>query len=234
MSPPGSPGPGYRVEAPDLLSRPGIERGQEPSYPVFAARRPDDDLVLHDERSQRQAVARLGTRQRNIPDETSALRVDGHEMAVDRPHEQRVAENREAAVHAAAAQPRQRRRLMRVHPEDPPGRRVDRDDVVGRLDGVHDAVHDEGSRFELLQRASLEDPPGLEIADVLRGDLRERAVPMTRVASRVGQPVVRFCSGAQQTIVRHLRVHRRTQQDHYRQNALHHGLLALVPLSVTR
>ena len=83
------------------------------SYPVFTARRPDDDLVLHDQGSQRQAVTGLWPRQRNIPDETSAFRVDGHEMAIDRPHEQRVVENRQPAVDAAAAQPRQLRRLMR-------------------------------------------------------------------------------------------------------------------------
>src|SRR4029453_12111347 len=93
---------------------------------------------------------------------------------------------------------------------------------------------DKGRRLELLGRASLEDPLQLEIPDVLRRDLRQRAVTMACVSPGVRQPVMRFGTGAQQPIEGHLRVHACTQEDYQHQNAFHHGLLAPVPLSVTR
>ena len=173
-------GPRDRVEAPGLGARRGVERGDEPADAVFAARRPDDDLVLDDERRERERIAERRIDDGLVPDRPAAFRVERDQMAVDRAHEQRVAENRHAAVHAAAADARQRRNGGGVDPEHPSRAGVERHDVVRREDGVHHAVDDERRGLELLvgfgRRPRLKDPLQLQVPDVGRRDLRERAV----------------------------------------------------------
>ena len=73
-------------------------------------------------------------------------------------HEQRVAEDREAAIHGAAAGLGIRRGLVLVEPEDAAGAGIEGDHVVGRLGQIHDAVDHQRRGLELLQALGLEDP----------------------------------------------------------------------------
>ena len=57
------------------------------------------------------------------------------QVRVDRAHVERVAEDRQAAAHAAAARARLERRLVFERPERPAGDGVERDDLVDALDG---------------------------------------------------------------------------------------------------
>ena len=65
-------------------------------------------------------------------------------MAMSRPsivaHEQRVAENREPAIHDSTAKPCRGRCLIGVVPEDPACSRIQRQHVVWRLCEVHPAI----------------------------------------------------------------------------------------------
>ena len=198
----------HGVEPPDLFSALRVERGDETADPVLAAGRADDDLVVDDERRNGQRVAELRFRQRDVPDRLADLRVDRDEMPVDRTHEQRIAEDRQTAIDAPTAHSRERRQARRVHPEHAPRRGVERDDVVRRKHGVHDAVDDEGGRLEFLCRlggtACLEDPLQLEVPDVPWGDLGEQTVAVAGKIPRVGQPVLRLAIRAQDAIEGHL------------------------------
>ena len=206
---PGLARPGNRVEAPDFLAGRGIERGDETADAVFAARRPDDHLVLDDERRQRERVTRLRLGDRLVPDRLAGLGIDRDQMAVDRSHEQRVAEDREPAVDAAAADARQRRDPRRVDPEHASGGGIERHDVVRRQHRVHDAVDDERRRFEFLvglgRPARLEHPLQLQVLHVRRRDLRERAVAVAGQVPGVRQPVLRFLIGAENAVEGDLR-----------------------------
>ena len=113
-----------------------------------------------------------------------------------------VLSNRQPAVDAAAAQPRQLRRLMQI-----PRRSVRLPHRSRRCLGGC-TVHITPSMTRgVASNFSSERAWKTHLSSRSRtfwGDLRERAVTMARLF-RVGQPVVRFGTGAQQAIVGHLR-----------------------------
>ena len=152
--------------------------------------------------ADRVAVRDLGDL--DVPERAAGLRVDRDEVRVERAHEQRVAEDREAAVVGAAADLDVRRDGVLVDPEDAAGLRVERDHVVRPLREVHDAVDDERRRLPRSEHLVLENPLQLEVLDVGRRDLRQRAVALAGVVAGVGQPVLRLVRGAQKPVRRHL------------------------------
>ena len=122
------------------------------------------------------------------------------EVRVERAHEQRVAEDRDAAVVGAAADARVGRRRVAVLPEHPAGPRVDGHDVVGPLGDVHDPVDDDRVRLPGAEDLVLQHPLRLEVRHVGRRDLRERAVALAGVRAVVGQPVLRLGRGLEDAI----------------------------------
>ena len=191
--------------------------GDEAADAELAAGDADDDLVLDDQRSMRDGVALLGLGDVSVPQRLAVLGVDGNQTRVDGAHEERVAGDRDSAIHAPAAEPCKRRRCVVVGPEHPPGRGVERDDVVGRLDCVHHAVDDQGRRLEFFERARLEDPLELQIPDVVLRDLGEGAVALAEHRAGMRQPVVRLAGGVEETLPGHLRVERSDEREHDRQ-----------------
>src|SRR5207249_36134 len=131
-----------------------------------------------------------------------------------------VTENRQAPIHTSAAWPRGLLRSMGERPEDAACRGVQRDDVVRSLDGVHDAVDDNGRRFELFEGACLVDPLHFEVLHILRSDLRQRAITLAVVISGIGEPVLGFLAGVNDPLVRHLRLKRErsANNEHDEQN----------------
>ena len=94
----------------------------------------------------------------------AGLRVDRDQVRVDRAHEQRVAENREAAVDAAAARPRLERRACIRGPERPAGAASSATtSYAGGLHRVQHAVDDQRRRLEFLERLRLPHPLQLEV-----------------------------------------------------------------------
>src|SRR5258708_1122221 len=90
----------------------------------------DDDLVLDDERRMCDGVALLGLADFLDPEGLSIFRVDGNQARVDRSHEERVAGNRDAAIHASAAGSGKRGRRVVIGPEDSARGGIECDDVV--------------------------------------------------------------------------------------------------------
>src|SRR5688500_20181932 len=85
-----------------------------------------------------------------------------------------------AAIQAAAARTRLRRWVVRVRPEWTSGHRIERDDVVWRLNDIHNAVDDDRRDLEAcarrLARAELGNPRRVEGRHLVLGDLGERGV----------------------------------------------------------
>ena len=206
--------PGNRVEAPQFLAAGRIEGRDEAADAEVAAGGTDDQLVLDDLRRDGESVAGFGPRagDGDIPERPSALRIDREEMAVDGAHEQTLAQDRDTAVHASAAGPRLLRGFVAVGPEDAARGAVDRDDVVGRLDGVEHAVHGERRRFEFLERLGLEHPLQFQVLHVGRRDLRERRVTPAEHVARVAEPVVGLRGGAHDAVEGDLRTQRRVRR----------------------
>ena len=192
--------PRHRVEAPQLLAGGGIERGDEAANAVLAAADADEDLVLHRERRHRDRVAQLRVADRNVPERPPTGGVDGHEMAVERAHEERRAEDGEPAVVGAAADARLGRRGVAVLPEHAPRLRVHGEHVVRTLRDVHDAVHHERRRLPGAERLVGEHPLELEVLHVAGVDLAQQRVTLAGVRPGVGQPVLRLVGRALQAI----------------------------------
>ena len=201
------------MEAPDLFARLHIECRNEAADAHVAAGRTDDHLVLDDQRRVRNGVSLGRARDGRIPDQPAAFGVDREQMRVDRAHEERVAKDSEPAIDAAAAGSRVRRGLMRVRPEHTARDRVEGDDIVGRLNGIENAIDDEGRRLEFFERARLPHPLQLQVPGVGRRDLRERAEALVEQRARVTEPVLGLPLGVQNAIERDLRLQARQPRE---------------------
>jgi hypothetical protein len=111
-------------------------------------------------------VALAGLRHLCLPQELAGLRVERHEMRVERAHVDHVAEHGDAAIHAPTAVARVRQVLVRERPVRAARHRIERHHVVRRLHRIEDAVHDNRRRLVLLERLGLPDPLELEVLDV--------------------------------------------------------------------
>src|SRR5678816_1844245 len=86
---------------------------------------------------------------------------------------------------------------MRVLPDRFAGCCIESEHIIGTLDGVENPIHHDGSHFMLLERTRLKDPAQLEIASILRSDLRQRTVALAVETTGVGEPVLRLIISAQ-------------------------------------
>ena len=98
-------------------------------------------------------------------------------------------------------------RGVAIGPERTAGRRVERDDVVQALGDVHDAVDDQRRGLPVAGDRRLVDPLELQVLDVGRRDLSQRAVARAGVVAGVGQPVLRLARRGGQALRRHLPMH---------------------------
>src|SRR6202521_5371930 len=97
------------VELPCLPAGACIICREEAANSVLAARHAHDYFVLDYQRSVHKRVTGFGFGDCYIPDGLAALRIKREQMTVDGSHEQRIAEDGKAAVHAPAADARFRR-----------------------------------------------------------------------------------------------------------------------------
>src|SRR5262245_41350120 len=111
---------------------------------------------------------------------------------------------------------------MRVGPEHASGHCIERDDVVGRLHCVEQAVDDQRRCIELLQRSRLTYPLKLKTLQLCSSDLRQRAESLIEKRSRVTQPVLGLAFGAEDAVERDLRLDRDGSKQHDHTRARHH------------
>src|SRR5436309_2266399 len=102
--------------------------------------------------------------------------------------------DRQTAVRAAAsaAGARARHRSIRVSPEYPPSNRIESDNIIRTLEGIQDAIYNEGCRLGASGRLALPKPSQFQILDISRRDLGEWTITLSMEASRVSEPVLRF------------------------------------------
>ncbi len=130
---------------------------------------------------------------------TPAPGIDGDQVRVDGCEKQRVAENRQAARDASAAEPRIARWGIGKDPEYLPGRRIQREHVVA-LRRVHDSIDHEWRGLVIIEPTRLKDPFQFEVLRICGRDLRQGAVALTQVRSRIREPVLRFLLRVQNAI----------------------------------
>ena len=147
-----------------------------------------------------EGVARLGAAHFFVPERFAVPGVDRDEVGVDGAHVKRVAQDREAAVNAPAADAGFGRGNVGPGPEHAAGGGVERDDVIRCLDGIHDAVDNQRRGFELLERACLEDPLQFQIRDVGGRDLIQLGVAIAGHGAGVCQPVLRLFGGVKEPV----------------------------------
>ena len=93
-------------------------------------------------------------------------------LRIESGQEKSISENRKAARQLAAAGIACRGIVvMGVRPKDGAGGGIQRNDIIGVLDRIHDAVHHQRRRFGLLRGIRLIDPLQLQVLRVVRGDL---------------------------------------------------------------
>ena len=81
---------------------------------------------------------------------------------------------------------------------------IQRKHVVGRLRQVHDAIHHQHRRLNLLERLHLERPFQSQVADIISIDLSEPAVPMAAIVARIRHPVPGFSFRIEQSLIANL------------------------------
>ena len=218
---PGLAGLGHHVGPPHALAGLAVERLEVAAVPELPAGAAGDDHVLDDQRSHRGALAGPHVAVGRVPDLLAGLGVERDEVGGQGGDEDLALGDRDAAVHVAAAQRHVERRRGPVLPQDVAGPRVEGPDPAVPARDVHDAVDDERGGLERVRRlarvqahrAALEDPLGRELADVLLGDLVERAVALPVVGAVVGEPVLRLRAGVEDALVGDPVGHRRRAAD---------------------
>ena len=193
-------GAGNRPGPPDLVARRRVVRIDEAADAVLAARDARHHLVLDDEGRGGLAVPRPVVGGLRVPHEVPRAGVDGDEVRVEGAHVEGVAQNRHAAVVAAAADAQVVGQRVVIAPVLAPGGGVDGDHVARRLGDEHHPVDHQRHRLRPVELRDLVGPLQLELADVAVVDLVEPAVALGVEGARVHQPVLGLVGRVQQTL----------------------------------
>src|SRR6266581_5057351 len=200
---------GNRVERPQELAGLGVERLEKAADAVFAAVGADQHLALHHGRRHGLGVALFRIGDLDLPGVLAALRVERHELGVERAHVEHALVCGHAAVVGAAAERRDRPHLVLVVPEFASGRRVDRVDVVERSGEEHHPVHHQRRGFHRLEHRGLERELGLELVHVAHADLRRGVVAGLLVVAVRMQVIQAVAGGGIEHRLRHRHERRR-------------------------
>ena len=198
-----------------------VERVQAPAGPELAARAPDDDHVLHEQRRDGTALPGPHVTGSRVPHLLAGRRVERDDVGVEGGHVDLAVPHGHAAVDVPAAQRDVVRGGVLVPPELFAGLGVEGPALAVRAGDVHDPLHhDRGGLVRVgrgaglhAHRAGLEHPGGGQALDVLLGDLVELAVALTVVGAVVGEPVLRFRAGVDDALVVHVPGGRRASLD---------------------
>ena len=177
------------MKAPGSLAGLGFIGLQESANAVLTAGHPHNHLVLDCERGHGDRVAVPEFRQLHLPHQGTGLGVDRLQAGIQRAQEEKVVQDGQPSVDEAAAHAHFLGDLVVVGPEDAPGPGIQGDHHVGRPGQVHDPVHHQGSRLEILERLRLINPLQLQVLNVGFPDLIQVAVPLAVVGSGIGQPI---------------------------------------------
>src|SRR6185437_6646048 len=99
----GFTGAWYCVELPQLLAGRYVVGSDKSAKTRFSTRRSNKHFVIDHERRCGARITQLWIGDRDIPDNAPIRRIECHQTAVERPHEQSVAVNCKPAVYQTAA-----------------------------------------------------------------------------------------------------------------------------------
>src|SRR4029077_8777184 len=116
----------HGVPTPQPPAARGVVGIEEPARAELAAGDPDEDLVLHDERRTRDAVAEHRVGDLDLPERRSGARVERDQCRVERADVQPVAEDGHAAIERVDLVGILDFLRARVSPDLPSGPRVER------------------------------------------------------------------------------------------------------------
>ncbi len=161
---------------------------------VVAARAADNYLVLHYQRSRRDAASALvGIVDIHAPQLVPGLLIDCYQETVGRPQENFAVAHRESAIDAeslATRSPGVGRQRIFVAPDQSARRRIQREHLRVRRGGVHHAIDHDGRGLQTVAVvACLERPRDRKILNVACVDLIERAVAPCKLRSAVMRPI---------------------------------------------
>ena len=183
---------GDSVEMPELPAGGGIVGFKETDDAVFTTGDAGDDFIFQGEGGGGQAVAEHGIGNLDFPEERTGAGVEGDKRGIEGAEEDAAIENGDTAIKAIGLIGIDLFLRPLVLPDLATGGGVERVDLTDGAAGIHDAIDDEGSRFERAIAGHLHGPFGLQIFDVERVDLRERRVVGAFIIAPVGEPVLRF------------------------------------------
>ena len=195
---------GDGVEPPRALAGLRIVRVDEPANAVLGTCNPDDDLVLHHQRSNRGRVPHLVVLELDVIHNAAGLHVEREEVRIDRRNEDLIPERCDAAVDIAAAGAQIVRETPPIGPQRSSGFDVQRDHVAGRIGEVHHTVKDKRCALEVMASLNLVHPYRAQLLDILTIDLVEPGESLCVVGTVVGQPAAWLAHRVAHTVVRQL------------------------------
>ena len=185
--------PGDGVDAPEHLAVVSVIRRDVAAHAEIGAAVADEHLALHDPRRACDRVVLGLIDGQGLPHLVTALRFERDEPAVEGAHVHLARPHRHAAIDDVAAAFRAvRAGHLRIElPQDLAGLRVERQHVAPGTGRVDDAIDHDRRRLHAARAPSLDvvRPRETQLADVGRGDSRERAEALLRPrATRRGKP----------------------------------------------
>ena len=220
-----------RPESPDPLTALRIVRVEEAANAGFAPADTDDDLPVDGERRRRDRVPRPILGYGNAPTFAARGRVQGDQIAVERPDVDGAVDDGDTAVDAGEAQI-QHAWCNRPAPlpEGPPAADAQRDDRRRTRRDVHRPV---GHDRRALQRAGarrLVDPRRTETRNIVDGNLREWRKAVSLVRSRIREPLASrapvVCRRDRRLLRKQWHTHRRGKRENH-PSCLHRAPLRL-------
>src|SRR5688572_1862554 len=181
--------PGHCIESPGFLPRVDVVRLDEAANAEFCARHADDHFVFHDQRRNGDRIAVLVVCEFDIPDRRSGLCVECDQVGIACSKEQLVAVDGSTAVVWSATATEVAWYVLAILPNLPSRSRVNGPHVPAKASHINHVVDENRRRLEIWTDTCLERPLRLELVDVLRRDLRQRAVTMPKVVPVIDEPL---------------------------------------------
>src|SRR5579859_4645428 len=150
------------VEAPFTFAGGGIVGVDEAPDSVFAARDAHEDEISDGQRREGNAVSLAIVKRRRIPDHIAGFGIERDDVGIERAEEYFVAENSEAAIHAAAAGTNVRGKRALVLPDRAARTGIESVGAVVLAGAVENSVHDERRGFKFSAGHGLVSPLGDE------------------------------------------------------------------------
>ena len=188
----------HREEAPDLLARRGVVRGDVAPHAILGPAVADEHLTPRRPRCAGNGIGALPVHERvDFPHERAGSRVESDQASVEAAHVHAALVDRDPAVDDVAARPPRplAGHLGIVGPDLLTRNGIDGVHTAPRAREEHDAVDDDRRRLEAAVGAQVAVPGQPQFPDVLTVDVRQGGEALFFEGAPMGQPVARLAVG---------------------------------------